>query len=258
MKKIEILSAEKEVVASNVNELKNQLSQLESVIADEKRKIVEIAFSSELESYDKVQVKISEYDGNALFMIDDNEIASLNKRHWYGSSANTVELNYYMTRCDNEFEFKRMMFIGKLSEKVLYNQESILHVLSNKSRHDEEYSNLKNELYKLEREINELEYSIQEVKKQDIIDALMTTGVDWSGSTAFEFAAQWITYNMKHIKIVSATKSGKTVDVECVFERNEWDKDYTKMTTTETVRSISNIKIKHVLGNFREQIYGRK
>jgi hypothetical protein len=258
MKKIEILSAEKEVVVSKVNELKNQLSQLESVIADEKRKIVEIAFSSELESYDKVQVKISEYDGNAMFMIDDKEIASLNKRHWYGSSANTVELNYYMTRCDNEFEFKRMMFIGKLSEKVLYNQESILHVLSNKSRHDEEYSNLKNELYKLEREVNELEYSIQEVKKQDIIDALMTTGVDWSTNTKFELAARWITYGMKHIKIVSSTKSGKTVDVECVFERNEWDKDYTKMTTTEEVRSISDIKMNYVLSNFSDQIYGRK
>lgn len=254
MKKIQVLSAQKEVAVNNVNELKNQLSQIESLMSDEKRKEMEIAFSSELESYDKVRIEISSWSDSVLFMIGDKEIASLSKRHWYGSDANTIELNYYMTRCDNEFEFKRMMFIGKLSEKVLYNQESLLYIINSKSKYNDECNNLKARLSQAEYEVSQINFCIQETKKQDIIDALMNNGIEWDSNKSFELASKWSINYLKNIKITNATKSGKTVDIECVFKNFKWSENG-RVELSDRIKKFSGIRMNYVMGNFRDQIY---
>jgi hypothetical protein len=254
MKKIEVLSAQKEVAINDVNELKNQLSQIESLMSDEKRKEMEIAFSSELESYDKVQIEMSKWNDNVLFMIDNKEIASLSKRHWYGSDANTIELNYYMTRCDHEFEFKRMMFIGKLSEKILYNQESLLHVFNTKSKYNDECNNIKSNLNQAEYEVSQINFCIQETKKQDIINALMGNGIEWDSNKTFELASKWSVNYLKNIKITNATKSGKTVDIECTFKNFEWS-EKGSVEVADRIMKFESIKMDYVIGNFRDQIY---
>jgi hypothetical protein len=256
MKKIEMLLAQKEVALNVVNELKIQVDQLESIIAEERVKEFELVFSKELNSYPGVSIEISKWNAmNVMFMINNKEIASITESYYRSNSnVKSVELNYYMTRCDNEFEFKRMMFIGKLSEKILYNQESILYVINNKTNYSNQCNDLKDKLYKAESEVRNIENFISEETRQNIINELMTTGVDWNVNDRFEFASKWTAYGLKNIKVIKSTKSGKTVDLECVFERSEWDKDLNVIIKDE-VREINDIKMDWVMSNFRSQIY---
>jgi hypothetical protein len=256
MKKIEMLLDQKEVAINVVNELKTQIEQIESIIAKEKVEEFKIVFSDELKSYPSVSIETCKWNAlNIMFMIGNKEIASVTESYYRSNSnVKSVELNYYMTRCDNEFEFKRMMFIGKLSEKILYNQESILHVINSKSKDSDQCNDLKDKLYKAESEIRNIENFISEEKKQNIIDGLMGNGIEWNVNDSFEFASKWSSYGLKNIKVIKSTKSGKTVDLECVFERNEWDKDLNVITKDE-VREINDIKFDWVMSNFRNQIY---
>lgn len=253
MKKLESLLEQKETASNQVNELKTQLSQIESLMADERRNEMQIVFGNELESYDKVYIEMSKYNDNVLFMIANKEIVSLCKRRWYGSDADTIELNYYMTRCDNEFEFKRMMFIGKLSEKILYNQESLLHVFNMRSKYNDECDTIKNKLYQAEHEVSKINFSIQETKKQTIIDALMNNGIEWNSNKRFELASKWSVNYLKNIKITKSSKSGKTVDIECRFKQFDYNENGA-VEVGDRIGKFENIKMEYVLGNFRDQI----
>jgi len=246
MTKTENLEIIKAALTEKMNAVNEACNVLDKESKEEQKKIFEKLFADELVSYVDVAIEIG-YSG-IYFKVGHKEIASINERG-YGSRAKEVYFNTYSTTCDSEFEFRRLIFNGKIAERMLNDMGSIL----------EELDTLHQEYFALQGEIKQKEYQMAEAKKQGIIDKLNGEGMEWEVGKSFEFNRQWSSYQVKKVRIVKATKSGKTVDLEVTY--GQWDWVYDEENSRERVEKEDRIvmhegiKMEYVMGNFRDAIY---
>ena len=73
-------------------------------------------FKEVLKDFPQVSLGIS-YGDTIYFNVDRKEILSINSRSWVGNSNHY--LNTYSTTIDSEFEYKRLIFNGRIAE-ILY------------------------------------------------------------------------------------------------------------------------------------------
>ena len=73
-------------------------------------------FKEVLKDFPQVSLGIS-YGDTVYFNVDRKEILSINSRSWVGNSNHY--LNTYSTTIDSEFEYKRLIFNGRIAE-ILY------------------------------------------------------------------------------------------------------------------------------------------
>ena len=231
-------------------------SALEKEAKEEKKAIFEKLFADELVSYVDVAVEMG-YSG-MYFKIGHKEIGSINERG-YGDTAKELYFNTYSTTCDSEFEFKRLIFNGKIAERMLNNIDSIKEAFAIPFSKKEELEALTREYNILSGEVREKDNQMQEAKKQDIIDKLNGEGVEWTSGKSFEFNRQWTSYLVKKVKIVKATKSGKTVDLEVTYALYDWSYDEEgnrkRVDKEDRIATYKGIKMEYVMGNFRDLIY---
>ena len=231
-------------------------SALEKEAKEEKKAIFEKLFADELVSYVDVAVEMG-YSG-MYFKIGHKEIGSINERG-YGDTAKELYFNTYSTTCDSEFEFKRLIFNGKIAERMLNNIDSIKEAFAIPFSKKEELDALTREYNILSGEVREKDNQMQEAKKQDIIDKLNGEGVEWTSGKSFEFNRQWTSYLVKKVKIVKATKSGKTVDLEVTYALYDWSYDEegnrNRVDKEDRIATYKGIKMEYVMGNFRDLIY---
>jgi hypothetical protein len=76
---------------------------------------------------------------------------------------------------------------------------------------------------------------------------------------SFEFNRQWSSYLVKKVRIVKATKSGKTADLEVTYAQYDWgyddDGNSKKVDKEDRIVMHEGIKMEYVMGNFRKTIY---
>ena len=115
-----------EIIRAALTEKKDALNEACNVLdqeAKEEQKVVfEKLFADELVSYADVAIEIG-YSG-IYFKISHKEIGSINEKG-YGNSAKEVYFNTYATTCDSEFEYRRLIFNGRIAERMLNDMESI-------------------------------------------------------------------------------------------------------------------------------------
>ena len=231
-------------------------SALEKEAKEEKKVILEELFADELVSYADVAMEMG-YSG-IYFKIGHKEIGSINEKG-YGATAKELYFNTYATTCDSEFEFKRLIFNGKIALRMLTNMDSIKEAFATPFSKKEELDALSREYNILSGEIKQKDYQMTESRKQDILDKLNGEGVELDPNKYFEFARQWSSYSIKRVRIVKATKSGKTVDLEVTYAQYDWDtdeNDNTKRVEKEDrIVTHEGIKMEYVMGNFRDAIY---
>ena len=73
-------------------------------------------FKEVLKDFPQVSLGIS-YGDTIYFNVDRKEILSINSRSWVGNANHY--LNTYSTTIDSEFEYKRLIFNGRIAE-ILY------------------------------------------------------------------------------------------------------------------------------------------
>ena len=121
------------------------------------------------------------------------------------------------------------------------------------------YDALSQDLNILSGEIKQKEYQMHEVRRQDIIDKLNGEGIEWTTNKCFEFNRQWTSYLVKKVRIVKATKSGKTVDLEVTYALYDWSYDdegnSMRVEKEDRIATHEGIKMEYVMGNFRDLIY---
>ena len=84
---------------------------------------------------------------------------------------------------------------------------------------------------------------------------LMGEGMEWEAGKTFELNRQWSSYQVKKVRIVKATKSGKTVDLEVTYAQYDWDADGNRVEGEDRIVTHEKIKMEYVMGNFRNAIY---
>lgn len=235
---------------------------LEKEAKEEKKAIFEKLFADELVSY--AEVKVSVGSSSVYFSVGDGhvrEIGSINEKSYWrqDDKDKNYYFNTYATTCEDEFEFRRLIFNGKIAERMLNSMDSIKEAFMIPFSKKEELDILSKEYQILSAEIKQKDYQMQEARKQDIIDKLNGEGVEWTSDKSFEFNRQWSSYLVKKLKINKATKSGKTVDLEVTYAQYDWSYDEEgnskRVDKEDRIATHEGIKMEYVMGNFRDAIY---
>jgi hypothetical protein len=248
-----------EIIKATLLEKKEATGKLVAVLnqeaKDEQKQLFETIFESELAAYPEVTIT-SGYSG-IYFNIGNKEIGSLYHRSYYNNS--NFYFNTYSTIIDNEFEYKRLIFNGKLADKILHNQESIQAAFKIPFSKESELTTLQEEIYAIEREISDKENQAQELRKQEVMAKLMGEGMEYQPGHTFEFNRQWSSSQIKKVRIVEATKSGKTVTLEVTYVRYKWIDDENggsmRVSDEDAVVTYEKIKMDYIMDNFRKYIY---
>ena len=256
MTQTENLEIIKAALTEKMNALNEACNVLDKESKEERKKLFEKLFADELVSYADVAVEMG-YSG-IYFKIGHKEIGSINERG-YGSRAKEVYFNTYSTTCDDEFEFRRLIFNGKIAERMLNDMESILKAFETPFSKKEELDTLQQEYFALQGEIKQKDYQMQEARKYEVLNKLMGEGMEWDSGKSFEFNRQWSSYLVKKLKVIKATKSGKTADLEVTYAQYDWeydnDNNSKRVEKEDRIVMHEGIKMEYVMGNFRDTIY---
>ena len=250
-----------EIVKAALGEKKqailDQFTILDEEFKAEKKALMDGVFVDELTSYP--EVKIEAIRDSVYFNVDGREIGSLNRRYSWDKRDDVYYFNTYSTMIDTEFEYKRLIFNGKLAEKILFNQESILAALKTPFSKEEEVEALREELYAIEAEMRNQNEQMNRLRKEEVMTKLMGEGMEYQPGHAFEFNRQWSSSQIKKVRIVEATKSGKTVTLEVTYVRYKWIDDENggsmRVSDEDAVVTYEKIRMDYVMGNFRNYIY---
>ena len=259
MTKIESLEIVKAALLEKRNAIETAHAALAKEAKAEKKAIFEKLFADEISSYPEVQ--INEGYSNIYFSVDGKEIGSISERSYWRDADTDKKFyfNTYTTMCETEFEFKRLMFNGRIAAKMLTDMDGIKEAFATPYTKKEELDALASEYEILTKEIKEKEYEAKKILREEFIEKLHGEGVEWTPGKPFEFNRQWTSYQAKKIKITKTTKSGKTADLEVTYGNWDWvydDEGNSKRVDKEDrVITHEKIRMDYVLGNFRDQLY---
>ena len=244
-----------EIIKATLLEKKKAIQDQIDALCDESAKeVTELfkeVFAEQLASYPDVELKANR---NAVaFRIDRKDICNIYSRSYYNRKG--YYLNTYATTIEDEFEYKRLIFNGKVAEKILSNQDLIQDTFDAPFSKKEELDAAQEEYYAIEGEIRNQDHKIQQAKKDEVMIKLMGEGMEWEPGKTFEFNRQWSSYQVKKVRVFNATKSGKTVDLEVAYAQYDWDADGNRVEGKDRIVTHEKIKMEYVMGNFRDTIY---
>ena len=244
-----------EIVKATLLEKKEAIQkQIDALCDESKGEVTELfkeVFAEQLASYADVELKAN---NNAVaFRIKHKDICNIYSRSYYGTKG--YYLNTYATTIEDEFEYKRLIFNGKIAEKILSNPDLVQETFDAPFSKKAELNALQEEFYAIEGEIRNQNNKIQEAKKDEVMIKLMGEGMEWEPGKTFELNRQWSSYQVKKVKVLNATKSGKTVDLEVTYAQYDWDADGNRTEGDDRIVTHEKIKMEYVMGNFRDAIY---
>lgn len=252
MQKTGNLEIIKAALTEKLNTLLEARDVLERESKEERVAIFEKVFSDELLSYPGAVIE--ESYGGVRFKVGGREVGSIEQSGWRADEKK-ISFNTYSTICDSESEFKRLVFNGKVAERLLNDMESIKGAFEIKFSKQGEIGTLSKEAYAIEREIDNLKEKIQDEKREEVMKGLKGEGIDWTLGNVFMFDRQWSSYQVKKVRVVSTTKSGKTADLEVSYANYGQHTNGEREELEDKIVTYQKVMMKYVMGNFRDTIY---
>ena len=187
-------------------------------------------FKEVLKDFPQVSLGIS-YGDTIYFNVDRKEILSINSRSWVGNSNHY--LNTYSTTIDSEFEYKRLIFNGRIAEilykggmneciNTIFVEDGLLKVWKEQvSELHSENSILRSEITRIEREEADMRkakalenfYTGEEV----VLDKLQTINY---GRGKYDAVVR-----VSKLKCIDKNVSGKKVTVQFTCVSYDTDKE---------------------------------
>jgi hypothetical protein len=244
-----------EIVKATLLEKKEAIQkQIDALCVESNEEVTELfkeAFAEQLASYADVELKAN---SNAVaFRIKRKDICNIYSRSYFNRTG--YYLNTYATTVEDEFEYKRLIFNGKIAEKILSNPDLVQETFDAPFSKKAELNALQEEFYAIEGEIRNQNNKIQQAKKDEVMVKLMGEGMEWEAGKMFEFNRQWSSFQVKKVRVFNATKSGKTVDLEVAYAQYDWDANGNRVEGEDRIVTHEKIKMEYVMGNFRDAIY---
>jgi hypothetical protein len=161
------------------------------------------------------------------------EIFSISRSE-YGEEMTGFNLNTYSTTVDNNFEFDRLITVGKVAAFIKENRESLRTEFPKNTVYDSEA--LK-EKYRIQNEIRTLQNERWSTERQVVLDKLETTGVEFTTEREYDLPSlearyNWTLNRICKIKIVKKTASGKSADLEITTRYKNYEGEVTEQVTT--------------------------
>jgi hypothetical protein len=182
-------------------------------------KRAEELFKEVLEDFPEINLSIS-YGDTLYFNVERKEILSINSRSWSGNSNHY--LNTYSTNVDTEFEYRRLIFNGKIAE-VLYKggmQSCIDQIFVEDGllvSYKEQEEILQAEDYALSREVDKMNREEAEEKRAKVLESFYNgEEVEFDEMRTIEYGrGRYDTvYRVMKLKCIDKNASGKKVTVE--------------------------------------------
>lgn len=197
-------------------------------------------FKEVLKDFPQVSLGIS-YGDTIYFNVDRKEILSINSRSWVGNANHY--LNTYSTNIDSEFEYKRLIFNGRIAE-ILYKggmqlcineifvEDGLLKVWK------EQISDLHSENSILRSEIARIEKEEAEARKAKALENFYTGGevvLDKLQTINYGKGRYENISRVTKLKCINKNTSGKKVTVE--FTCLSYDTDQEIVHTKEDIQT---------------------
>ena len=198
-----------------------------------------------LVDFPEVSLSIS-YGDTLYFNVDRKEILSINSRSWVGNSNHY--LNTYSTNVDTEFEYRRLIFNGKVAE-VLYKEgmqsciDQIFVEDDLLTIYKEQVEALRTEDYALSREVDRMNREEIEGKRAKVLESFYNgEEVEFDEMRTIEYGrGRYDTvYRVMKLKCIDKNTSGKKVTVQ--FSSSRYD------TQDVVINEIGGIQTKYLIG----------
>ena len=208
-------------------------------------KRAEELFKEVLEDFPETSLSIS-YGDTLYFNAERKEILSINSRSWVGNSNHY--LNTYSTNVDTEFEYRRLIFNGKIAE-VLYKggmQSCIDQIFVEDSLlaiYKEQEEILRTEDYALSREIDKMNREETEERRAKVLESFYNgEEVEFDEMRTIEYGrGRYDTvYRVMKLKCIDKNASGKKVTVE--YTCLNYDKELV------TAGKLEGVQTKYLIG----------
>jgi len=135
-----------------------------------------------------------------------------------------MKLNYYTTWCDNDFEFARLVTLGKVAEEVKKNEEEWISMrVESKKKFKVSLTQLNQDKWKVEREIRELKAEMRAQEQQEFFDKMKGEGVRFVDEVSFEKRNNEVYGRIIEMQIISISKSGKRMEIKLTQRHNVWN-----------------------------------
>jgi hypothetical protein len=160
------------------------------------------------------------------------EILSISRSE-YGEEMTGFNMNTYSTTVDNNFEFDRLITVGKVAAFIKENRESLRTEFPKNTVYDSEVNQ---ERYRIQNEIRTLQNEKWSTERQLALDKLETTGVEFTAEREYDLPSlearyNWTLSRICKIKIVKKTASGKSADLEVTTRYKSYEGVVTEQVT---------------------------
>jgi len=170
------------------------------------------------------------------------EILSISRSE-YGEEKTGFNLNTDSTTVDNNFEFDRLITVGKVAAFIKENREALKTEFPSNTVYDsKEYS----EKYRIQNEIRTLQNEKSDIERSAILSKLENEGVEFTAEKPYDLPRlearfNWSISNICKIKIVKKTASGKSADLEVTNRYKSYDG-----TVSEQVELVYKVRMDKV------------
>jgi hypothetical protein len=175
--------------------------------------------------------------------------------NWRDETANEIQTSFYSTNENSEFELRRMILIGKVGQIVLDFKDDIL-VRYNQIMLDkkEEITEAHKVVWGIEKNIKEVEDQIRQIEKENILSKVESEGIRFElpeGKSVYELPNlgvkfNWTVNNVKEIKVLNKTASGKSADVELKVMHNVYDTDIQSYKIKEQTQLVEKVRMDNI------------
>jgi len=182
------------------------------------------------------------------------EIYNISRSSYGLKEGMPFQLSTYSTTVDNDFEFDRLITVGKVAAFVKENKTNLVETFRLGSPWN---SAEQKEVYRLGNELSTLRNEKSELERQAILAKLETVGIEfsadkWSNLPSLEVRWDWSVRSIFKIRVIKKTASGKSADLEITTRHKTWEGDFQDNVTT--VDKVRMDKVESLLSYYRESI----
>lgn len=184
----------------------------------------------------------------------NQEIYSISRPSYGSKESMPFQLSTYSTTIDNDFEFDRLITIGRVAAFIKNNQAPLMEAFRiaspwNSAEQKEVYR-LGDALRLLNNEKSELERNMRLAKLET--EGLEFTPDKWNHYPSLDVRWDWSVREIFKIKVVKKTASGKSADLEIVSRYKKWEGGFEEHV--QTVDKVRMDKVESLLSYHRDQL----
>ena len=175
--------------------------------------------------------------------------------NWRDETANEIQTSFYSTNENSEFELRRMILIGKVGQIVLDFKDDILaeynQIMLDKK---EEITEANRVVWGIEKNIKEVKDQINQIEKENILSKVESEGIRFElpeGKSIHELPNIDVkfdrtVFNVKEIKVLNKTASGKSADLRLKVMHNVYSADTQSHMIKEQTQFVEKVRMNNI------------